>query len=79
MEALWSLLREPYPWGAVAPSVAGGDPPPPVPVPAPGQRILFGEWCALQHTVSYDQVCPASRPPALPGPGQQIALEAELR
>eukprot|EP01047_Picozoa_sp_COSAG01_P082625 COSAG01_NODE_16950_length_1191_cov_1.387363_3_plen_23_part_01 len=23
MEALWSLLREPYPWGAVAPSVAG--------------------------------------------------------
>lgn len=41
---LWELLREAYPWQ------------PQTPAAPPGQRILFGEWCAYQHTVGYDNL-----------------------
>ena len=43
---LWELLCRPYPWQ----HERGTQP------VAAGQRILFGEWCAYQHTVQYDNL-----------------------
>ena len=43
---LWELLCRPYPWQHEHRTQ---------PVAA-GQRILFGEWCAYQHTVLYDNL-----------------------
>ena len=50
---LWSLLRAPFPWAAAEPEMAAAGQ---TPLAAPGQRILFGEWCAYQHTVGYDRL-----------------------
>ena len=44
---LWDLLCGPYPWQQQEQRQQ--------PVAA-GQRILFGEWCAYQHTVHYDNL-----------------------
>ena len=47
---LWELLCAPYPWQQQQQQQQAQQP------AAAGQRILFGEWCAYQHTVPYDNL-----------------------